>query len=290
MLEYLDLGSFRLGDTSASSITDVKGLTGIPGVRGDVYDRPEADGSVEPTNQYKTARFITVEGECWGASIDAAWATWDLLQGALDDAINTAVLLKWLHTGGLVPMQTTVRFIGDATAVLSEDSIGPFLKYQAQFRAADPLLYSQASQAVAAGAPSTTGGFPIPIPFPIPFGSGIVGGTVSARNGGNTAAWPVIQIDGPIVNPVVGNLTTGKFLFFDGLTLAVGESLIIVTNPSGRGATVAGVSKLGTLQILTSTWPTMTKQVTETWQFYANGGGTSGTTNMTISWRDTYVS
>lgn len=291
MIDYLDAGTgFRLGDTGVSSITKVTGLSGIPGVRGDVYDRPEADGSVEPPNQYKTARFPVIEGEVWGTTIDAAWDTWNLLQGVLDDMIQTAQPLKFRPANGTRDMQTApARFVSDAVAVFEDSEIGPFIKYQIMFRCADPLLVSQLSFSAVASAPSTGVGMPLPVIFPIPFGSP-TGGTLQAQNNGNTAAWPLITITGPIINPAVGNATLGKFLYFDSLILSAGDILIIDTNPASRGATVAGSSKIGSLRFIDSLWPSMTKGALETWQFYAMGGGTTVATTMTLSWRNTYVS
>jgi hypothetical protein len=272
----LDVGSTRLCATTTTDITKVTGLTGLPGVRGATYDRPEADGAVEPANQYLAARVITIDGEVWGASVDAAWTSWNTVQAVLLGAVQTPILLKFRRAGGTLDLQCTVRTASNADTDLSADLYGPFLRYHVAFRAADPYLYSQVSQSVTAAAPSAGAGMPLPIIFPIPFGSA-TGGTVAATNAGNAAAWPVLTIAGPIVN-------------FDGLSLAAGDSLVITTNPGARSATVAGVSVLSSIRFVDSVWPYMTPGVSQTWQFYAGGGGTTGSTTLTVSWADTYIS
>ena len=244
---------------------------------------------MEPANQFLTARVITIDGEVWGASVDAAWSSWNTVQSVLLGAVQTPVLLKFRRAGGTLDLQCTVRTASDAQVDLSADLYGPFLRYHVALRAADPYLYSQTTQSVSVGAPAAGTGMPLPIIFPIPFGSA-TGGTVAATNSGNAPAWPVMSVSGPAVNPVVGNATLGIFLYFDGLSLAAGDTLTITTNPAARAADVGGVSKLGNIRFLDSVWPYMTPGVSQTWQFYAAGGGTSGTTTLTVAWQDTYIS
>ncbi len=291
MLDYLDADTARLGDTSSRSVTKAVGFTGIPGgIRGDTFDRPEADGVVEPANQYLGPRIFTVEGEVWGASVDAAWIDFNVVEQALLGMVQTQKLLKWRRAGGTVDVQALARLIDHQGPVLDASEQGSFLRYAATWRADDPTIYAQASQSVAVAAPTGGGGMPLPVIFPIPFSSGTPGGSVSARNGGNAYGWPILTIAGPINGPVVGNQTTGRFLYFDTLSLAAGESLIVTTAPNLRAAAVSGVSKLGALRFSDSVWPSMSPGVTETWQFYSTGGGTTGSTTLTVAWQDAYIS
>jgi hypothetical protein len=72
---------------------------------------------------------------------------------------------------------------------------------------------------------------------PLPDGSLIVGfngsvtalaaGVTSVTNGGTSAAYPRISIVGPGQLYSVKNVTTGDALYFNGLTLATGETLVI---------------------------------------------------------------
>jgi hypothetical protein len=291
MLDSLFIGATALMGTSATDIQKATGLTGIPGnIRGDVFDRPEADGVVEPANQYLGARIITLEGVVWGASVDAAWTSWNAIEKVLLAAVQTQTLLKWQHASSAVPKQATVRLIDAQGPVLDADHQGPFLEYQITLRADDPTIYAQASQSNTATVSSSSGGMPLPVVFPIPFGTVSSTGTVTITNNGNAPGWPVLTVTGPIAGPVVGNQTTGKYLYFDTLTLAAGDSLTITTVPNQRGASLAGVSKLGNLRFADSAWPSMTPGVAEAWQIYSLGGGTTGATLLTIAWNDAYVS
>lgn len=293
MLDYLTLGASALAATSATDVTKVTGLTGIPsGIRGDLFSRPEADGSVEPANQYLTHRTVVVEGEAWGASVAAAWTAWNTLQGVFLLAVQTQQTLKWRIAGGTIDLQALVRLADAQPPVLDANDQGPFIRYQITLRADDPLVYDQVSQAATATAPSTSAtGMPLPVVFPIPFGLSSTGGSCSVLNGGNAPSWPVITVTGPITNPVLGNATTARYLYFDSLTLAAGETLLITTAPNLRAATQAGVSKLGSLRFSDSVWPSATNGVTETWQLYTlAAGSTTGATSMQVAWRNAYIS
>lgn len=282
------MGATALAGTSNCDLRKFTGLAGISSkIRGDTYDRPEADGGVEPENQYLGPKMMVAEGEVWGASVAAAWQAFRVLEAVMVDAVQTQTLLKWRAAGDTIDLQQLVRLVDAQPPILDSDEQGPFLRYQKTFRADDPNAYSQVSQSVVASAPTAGAGMPFAIIFPLVFGTA-TGGTVTALNNGNARSWPTITITGPIVNPVVGNQTTGRYLYFDSLSLAAGESLIITTAPNLRAATVGGVSKLGALRFADSIWPSMTRAVTETWQFYALGGGTTGATTMTVAWRDAY--
>jgi len=279
--------------TSDADLTKVTGVTGIPsGIRGDLFSRPEADGSVEPANQYLAHRTLIFEGERWGASVNAAWASWDTLSGVLLGLVQTQKLLKWRRAGGTVDLQALVRLADVQPPVLDSNDQGPFIRYQFTLRADDPLVYDQVSQAATASAPSTSAtGMPLPMVFPIPFGLTTSGGTVTLLNGGNAPSWPVITVTGPIQNPVVGNATTARFLYFDSLTLAAGETLLITTAPNLRAATKAGVSQLGALRFSDSVWPSATNGVTETWSISTLvAGSTTGATSMQVAWRNAWIS
>lgn len=292
MLDYCTLDTTALMGTSDADLKKVTGLTGLPsGIRGDLFPRPEADGSVEPANQYLSHKTMIFEGERWGASVNAAWASWDTLSGVLLGLVQTQKLLKWRRAGGTVDLQQLVRLSDVQPPVLDSDEQGPFIRFQFAVRADDPLAYDQVSQSASATAPSTSAtGMPLPMVFPIPFGISSSGGTCSVLNGGNAASWPVITVTGPITNPVVGNATTARYLYFDGLTLAVGETLLITTAPNLRAATQAGVSKLGSLRFSDSVWPSASPGVTETWQLYTLAPGTTGATTMQVSWRNAWIS
>lgn len=288
MIDNLYLGSTQLADTATRAVVRVEGLSGPPGVRGDTFPRPEADGVVEASaSQYLSERIISVEGEVWGATISAAWGEFDTLCAAFNGVLSTAGNLRFQRAGGGIQLQCAVRLAGPVLQALEGGEA--LIRYQAQLRAADPLLYSQTEQSSTVGSPTTSGGFPLPVIFPIPFGTGASGGSLTATNGGNVATWPRIVIQGPVVGPVVVNSTTGQALYFDSLTLASGQTLTIECAPALRSALVAGASVLGSLRWADSDFLRLAVGA-NTVSFYGIGGGYAAGTTMSVYWRDAYVS
>src|SRR5690606_29937706 len=78
---------------------------------------------------------------------------------------------------------------------------------------------SETLSRVSVGLPQP-GGLTFPTTFPIKW-SGGTSGTVLATNAGTAAAFPIITIQGPVINPVLTNVTTGERV---GLTITLGPT------------------------------------------------------------------
>jgi hypothetical protein len=298
MMEYLDLGGLRVHDANASVpflLTRAQGLTGLSGARGEAYDRPEADGAVEPLAQFYPARVITLEGECWSSLVGApyrqvvadAWSHWDDLAAVLDGALSTDTALLWKRLGGTVDLQGTVRLAGEVTPIF-DDTGAPVISFQAQLRASDPRWYSATQHSAQTSAPSSSGGLALPLAFPLGFGNPL-GGSLSIANAGNTKTWPRVTIAGPINSPVIENTSKGAAVYFDGLVLGASDLLTVEMTPAGRFATVNGVNALPYLRWIGSSFFSIAARATESVRFYGLTGGYATSTQMTVAWRDAYT-
>lgn len=291
-LAYLDLypeggQAERLHETGSRAIADDQGLLGTTRVRGDADDLPEADGGIEPLDLYLGSRIITLSGEVWGATVQAARAEFAAIDVALRWSHHKRLLMLFrLDDAAAVDLQGYVRLIGDLPTRFQGGTA--VLEYQAQLRAADPYWVSQSQKSGVVGAPSTSGGIPTPLPTPIPTGSG-GGNTIAVTNVGNADAWPVITVQGPINGPVVENLTRGELLAFPALVVGAAQTLVIDTNPVTEAVTVGGLPVVGSLRWDDAVFPRITALKTETFRFYGLGGGYDASTNMTVAWRDTYT-
>lgn len=288
-LTYLRVDGEILTGVGVRGLTAVEGLFGPPGVRGDVFDRPEADGVVEPESQYLPARIVILEGRVVGSTVAAAYQEFAAIDTALRNGLSGYVTVKWQPEGLTLELQGEARLAGPVLPRLRAATPGRLIEYQAMLRMADPVWYDQTADSAGAGAATSVGGIPFPIPFPIPFLSGASGGTVTVANAGNATVWPTITITGPINAPVVGNTATGEYLYFDTLNMVAGDTLTIVTNPFGRGATVAGSSVQGAIDWSISTWPSVAAGQSDVFQFYPQNGGTDVNTTLTVDWRDAYM-
>lgn len=288
MLDYLDVSTVRLGDTSTRSITGIQGLVGLTQVRGTPFDRPENDGGVEPYDQFASSRTVTVQCEIWAETIADARADFGVVLRALEGMIHTDALLKFRWAGDVNDLQMTAKLTGSVLpSFSSEDGISGIVRYAPQFRCADPRAYSQTLQSSTTGPPTANGGMPYPIPYPIPFGVGATGGSVTVTNDGNTISWPDLFIAGPISGPVI---TVGSSsLTFSTLVLTAGQTLTIVTNPARRSMTVDGVNAAGSLRFADSVFAGLAPGVATNVSFQAIGGGTDVNTNLTVAWRDAWT-
>ncbi|MFM9634499.1 MULTISPECIES: hypothetical protein [Streptomyces] len=105
--------------------------------------------------------------------------------------------------------------------------------------------------------------------------------------GGKSPTWPVIRIYGPISNPACEVVGSWK-LAFSGLVLAAGQSVTIDPRPWARtvlrnsGASAAGAITRGSPRLQDLLLPVGRHD------FILRGTDPTGTSYMTIAWRDAY--
>lgn len=286
-------GSFQLHDTTASSLVEADGLMGIPKVRGEVVERPEAHGVIEPSRQWMAERGPILTGDIFGTTVDAARASWGSLAKILLRALNEDTILTWTPIGSSITLRATVRLADECEPVYQDGA--PIVSYQIHLRAADPQIYDDdESTADATDLTVSTGGLKIPLVFPLDFGTPATGGALTVDNDGNAEAWPEFEITGPISGPIINNATQGLSISFPNLTLASDQVLIVRTNPQTRGAWVVTADgpevPYGDLDYLASTFFYVNPGASETIRFYGSSGGYGDTTAMTATWRDAFVS
>lgn len=113
-------------------------------------------------------------------------------------------------------------------------------------------------------------------------------GSASLVNAGNSDAYPVIRIYGPVTEPVLDNNTQGKSLAFVGLTLVAGEYLEVDT----RAKTIllngdSASSRYDKLSFPASQWWTLSPG-TNLVRFHP-ATFTDGVTVAVVTWRDAYL-
>lgn len=290
MIDYLDVNGVRVAGSSSPNrvVTLIDGLFGTTGVRGQFYDRPEADGSVEHPAAFMPYRLVVVEGEVTAASVSAAFQEFGVLDAAFRGGIAGTVPVRWRAEGGSLDVEGFARLAGPVTPKLSADARGPRIMYQAQLRFPDPVWRSVTSQSVSTGVAATVGGIPFPIPFPIPFGT-YLSGVVTVTNNGDAAAWPTITVTGPANGLRIQCQTTGAQIELPTLNLLSGQYLTVTTSPTGRGVVVDGVNRVGDVDWGVSSWPSAPPG-SSSWTFQALTGGTSSDTTLTVAWQSGYVS
>ncbi len=124
----------------------------------------------------------------------------------------------------------------------------PFQVFQIQFYCNDPYWYAEDQSLISMVL--VTGGLTFPISFPIVFGSYVGSVPTSAPNDGDSVTPVLIQVNGPSVNPVITNTTTGEFIRCE-ISLDPGDVLTINTKFGSKSITLTDSGGVTTNQMST---------------------------------------
>ncbi len=288
----LDVGGLVIGTGTLLPVGEVTGL-GAPDRRTADVDNPTDDGGFPGVDLFGTR---TVSIEAGIRTPDDPGAALDLLaqlqQVTGDDSIRkTAGALAVLRAKW--PGRDAKRLYGRwrrVEAVSMAQAVYGWIPLTLEFAATDPRWHADDEQALVLplDISDDSQGFTAPVVAPITTGVSNPSerpGWVS--NGGDVAAWPQLRIDGPVTNPTVWVVETGRYLQLQ-TSIAAGEWIDIDTRPgtrwvlrNGSGnaapALTAG-SRLDLFQI-----PQQTSEIRWTATDYTN------TCRLTLSWRDAYT-
>ncbi|UNO42164.1 phage tail domain-containing protein [Streptomyces sp. MST-110588] len=288
----IDFGGVLIGHKTVVSISDVEGL-GAAELRTQDVLNPVDDGAFPGVDLY-APRTVRIEAGIRTAGDPAA--ALDKLAEIEAVAANPSIRrtagalaqlrLRWPGRG------TKVLFgrIRRAEAVSTSQAIHGWIPLDLEFTALDPRLHDDevSSVTLPLDISNTTEGFTAPIVAPITTGIA----TPETRpgwviNDGTTGAWPTIRISGPVTNPRILHVDSGRVLNLD-VTLGVGERIDIETRPgtrwvlrngSGNAASaLSGASRLDLFQI-----PPGRSEIRWTATDYTN------TTRLTVSWRSAWT-
>lgn len=218
-----DVTLHSLAVGSPSVVTRAEGLQGTPPIRSVVTQRSQASGSFN-RSRYTDDRSILIEGEIVGTSIEDAFDKFDVIAAAMYDSITTERTLKWTRDASGQQLQAGVRLSELQPLVLTDGS--PWIKWQAQFRASDPRVYSQTlSTSTGAALAAAAGGKTYTYTYSRGYNPSS-GGEVSYTNSGSVPSPPIIRIYGFCTSPRVvitddtrlvftGEVATGDYLEID---------------------------------------------------------------------------
>jgi len=208
--------------------TPVSGLE-APEDRLDVYDRPGRHGQTVANALYG-GRPISITGSLHGTGATDALAQADYrLQRQL---FIQASAHQYDANGNLIPRILKLTDLTGAQYRVSvvkqklmlPDSNPTWGNWMLDLRATDWRIYAEALIATSLSLPQS-GGVTFQITFPITFGASS-GGSATVTNSGSVESSPIVTINGPAINPVVSNDTTGQSLGLN-LTLVSGDQVVI---------------------------------------------------------------
>jgi hypothetical protein len=132
------------------------------------------------------------------------------------------------------------------------DMVGLVSEVAVEWVAADPRVYDATLQQIVVPLPSSGSGITFPIVFPAVFGTAGTGGQINLTNTGTFPTPWVAQIQGPVINPVITNLTTGQYL---SLAISLAQTDTLVIDFGARTITLnQTASRRGAMQPGSSWW------------------------------------
>ena len=276
----MERGGLLIGDTTDYDIRQISGLASLPEVR--PQDRPLLlrHGSV-PGLDYLGVRSFSVDLELideTSSSLSTKLAT--LGAAFQSEAAESVIAFQVPGIAGGVKAQVSGRVRRRDVPVGLEFAYG---MAQASFEVvcSDPRIYSQVENTDNVGLATSGGGLTFNASPNFTFGATSTGGTLNISNAGNFDAPVSFRIDGPITNPIIESVTTGKTLSFT-ITLATGEFLVV--DSSARTVLLAGTaSRYYTLDV-GSEWFDLEPDTNEI-SFRADAA-TAAT--LTATWRDAW--
>jgi hypothetical protein len=246
-------------------VVRAEGLQGTPSLRELVTNRGQQAGAYVRT-KYSGPRYVTLDGEIVGSSIEDSFDQFDAISKAFYSAISTAGTLKWTRDASGEALQAGAQLSSLQPLVLTDGS--RLLQYAATLVCGDPRVYSQ-TQTTGIGNVVT---------------NAATGNTCSFTNSGSIPTPPIIRIYGEITSPVIRLTSGGAGLTFTGTVGPTDYLEIDVQNRTVR--TNGSINSLSTLNAGASDWfelPTGTGTVTLT------GSSISGSPRADLIYRSAWT-
>jgi hypothetical protein len=206
----------------------VSGLGDLPSVITADRDRLRAHGQI-PGDDFLSGRYVEVGLRVEGTSNgDTAAATAALSRVCGPGIEETPLVFQIPGIAGGNKARINARIRNKVTPVDLAYAVG-IVSSRLMFYATDPRIYSDSMFSQTVNLPSGGGGLTWPATWPASWSPQVDSGSLFVPNDGDIASPWTARIDGPCVNPVVRNLTAGKFVGFN-ITLESGEWLTLDTH------------------------------------------------------------
>jgi hypothetical protein len=269
------------GTGSPYQILSVEGLEGLPGIRNQDDNRGYADGMFSGRDFY-SGRPISMVIQTTGNSTGSAQANLNTLQQALIAQQSGTTPLYFLLSNAAGEQVINARVRGFMTTVDPNYTYGYILS-QVTFFCPDPAYYDSNTQTATLAFSPPTGRIYDRI-YNLVYGGGSATITTTISNNGWYYAFPIINIYGPIDNPVIGNSTQNASLSFnaslsdaDVLTIDLYNKLITLNGSPARNLLLSG------------TWFSASPGNNS---FYLTGDAGSTLVNVTeavVTWQSAYI-
>ena len=268
------------GEGSPYQILSVDGLESLPAIRNQDDNRGYADGMFSGRDFY-SGRTISIIFNTFGANGVSAQTNFNTIQSYLLPQTSGTTPLYFL----LPPNQT--QFINARVRAL-RTTVDPNYTYgyitaQVEFFCPNPLYFNNVTQTATMAYLPPTGRTYNRI-YNLVYDPSTTDITTTVTNNGWANAYPVIDLNGPIINPRVGNQTQDAYLQFSGTYL---ESDHLVIDLYNKLVTLNGLPARNLLD--SGTWFSASPGDNI---FYLTGdfGSTEiNVTQATVTWNSAFV-
>lgn len=267
------------GAGSPYQILEVNGLEGLPGIRNQDDNRGYADGMFTGRD-FLAGRTITITFLTLASTGASAQANFNTIQRALLPQTSGTTPLYFLLSNAESTQVINARVRALRTTVTPEYTYG-YIVSQVEFFCPDPNYYNENVQTL-----TLTYSPPLGRTYNRVYNLVYGGGTASLQGTVNNSGWattyPTITINGPVIDPEVGNVTTGNTLYMTGIyssadTIVVDlyNKLITVNGNAARNILISG-TWFGALP------------GNNTFSFFGTGT-LDNVTSATITWQSAFI-
>lgn len=268
------------GAGSPYQILSVDGLEGLPEIRNQDDNRGYNDGMFTGQD-FLSGRTISIIFNTFGSGATSAQTNFNTIQQALlpQRSGTTPLYFKLPTAAGDQFVNARVRAL--QTTIDPNYTYG-YITSQVTFFCPDPNIYDTTLQSGSLVLGTGLGRTYNRI-YNLLYNSGASSPAFTLNNAGWATTYPTITFNGPITNPIVGNVTQGYYLFFNATIVDV-DSVVIDTY--NKAVTLNG-SPARNLLLNTSKWFSASPGNNK---IYFYGTGTlAGTTGGTVTWRNAYL-
>ncbi len=271
------------GAGSPYQILNVDGLESLPGIRSQDDNRGYADGMFTGRD-FLGGRIISMTIQTTATSTASAQANFNTLQRTLQPQTSGTTPLYFMLSAGEMEQVINARVRSHMATINPEYTYG-YIISQVDFFCPDPRYYNSNEQTALLAYTPPTGRVYNRV-YNLTYGGGSSIITTTITNNGWTDTYPLITLNGPIDNPVLGNSTQGFALYFnvvlsssDSFVVDLYNKLITLNGTSARNTLISGISQ----------WFSASPGNNS---FYLTGDAGStlvGVTQATVEWQSAYI-
>lgn len=229
-------------------VTSVEGWRSGAPLRVSLEDRSGRDGSFDAPS-FRGSRVVTMMGRAVAPDPVAAELAMYRFKALLADGSSLKPLVAHELANRI---RAEVRLSDLPRAELRPGRVE--FDFQAVFVAPDPRLYSADLATFDLTLPDNTTAGGVTVPLTVPFTVAAPVGATSERtvvNAGTVPTFPTVTIRGPVTDPVLENVTTGRRLRLK-YNLAAGNSLVV--DFDNEMVLLNGNTPVGALDVGSSFW------------------------------------